>query len=240
MNNQPQRIFEGNRCSNRSLLLLKKEKKKKEKKIRKENMERYIEEVEKRELKNRRILKPLESKDFLFNVWEKKIIFNFNILSHYATNLFMMDIQFPIDLIRYILYTLLICEQNAIKPTKHDNHSNYLFSPCTQSECIVNWWKNFQVTKNHMGGWRIPHHCGYSIDPTYFNNSLDINLSKLIPHHCHNIGTVRLPYICWSCKRYFCESCGENNKFEDFEPHFRCNNCIPSYNQGILFHYVRT
>lgn len=224
-------------------ILLKKEKKiekKKEKKRMKEWMKRYIQEIEKRDLEYRRSLKSrVEDKGFLFNIWEKKMIFNFTILSHYTTNLFI-DIQFPIEVIRYILYTLLICEQNAIKPTKHDSHSNYLFSPCIQSECIVNFWKNFPIAKNSLGGWNIPQHCGYSIYPTIFNHSIDTNLFKLTPHHCHNIA-VSLPYLCWSCKRFFCHNCIERN-IKDLEDnnHLRCNDCITAFNKGIitLFQYV--
>ncbi len=264
MNNQTKWVFEKNDYDryakihdNRPKLILKK--KIQEIKMKKKLQEKKL--LKKREhdlwkkrknLKEEKMMKKLEKKklEAFYYVWEKDIIFNYNVLSYYASSFFSIHDQFPIDVIRYILFILLKYNLQSFK-------SN-VFCPCPKSGCNLNWWKNFPIVnlsyfsvkydRTH-DGWRKPYHCGYQHSLTVYVHYNDMNLSKLPAPVCHTIESIALsskfPHICFSCKRHFCYNCFNNNKntipenFDDYT-FFVCNHCIQSYNQGILnlFDYV--
>jgi hypothetical protein len=162
-----------------------------------------------------------------FSIWEKQIIFNFNVLCHFANHLFSIDIQFPIDLIRFIIYTLLIYNQQDIS------------CPCTQQKCRLKWWKNYPIDYQGL----FPFHCGYPRRPVVYVHSLNIKLSTLPIHDCHRIGDFS-DFLdkCLLCKRHFCRRCITNRKnVKGYAMNCCiCNHCFTSFNQGIihLFNYV--
>jgi len=176
--------------------------------------------------------KEKEKSKFLFDNWEKKIILTVNVLCNYSNYLFSMDLTIPFELIRYIVYLLLLCEQQQS-----------VICPCHQSECNLNWWMNYPITKNKFDWANYPYHCGYPQRPTVYVHSINSKLSKLPSHDCHYIGDyLKLVNYCLVCKRHFCGNCYNNKKIgKRHESNcFICNHCFTSFNQGIysLFDYV--
>jgi hypothetical protein len=69
----------------------------------------------------------------LYHIWELKTTFLFCILNSFSEN-FLFDINFPIDIIRFILLIYLKFEQNFIYPSLRWNFD------CCNKECIIEWW----------------------------------------------------------------------------------------------------
>lgn len=154
-----------------------------------------------------------------YYIWEKQIMFNFNILSHFSNYLFSCLIIIPIEVIRYILLISLKYEQSLL--------GDDFNCPCIDRDCISRWWKVSKITNMTKSNGltyynkrpRYPYHC--NVCHTCFDDR-----DLILEEYC---------YKCLKCSIVFCESC-LFQKSKEFElgkqlenGDFLCRSCNESY-----------
>jgi len=137
-------------------------------------------------------------------IWEKQIMFNFNILLHFSNYLFCCSIQIPIEVIRYILLISLEYEQSLLTCDYNP--------PCVNQECIIKWWKLSRPKQR-----RKEKYC-----------------YELYPFHCQQchmccedrVKALTTSTECSRCSIVFCFYCPKSigKKFKYSE--FLCKHCI--------------
>jgi hypothetical protein len=137
-------------------------------------------------------------------IWEKQIMFHFNILLYFCNYLFSCSIQIPIEVIRYILLLSLEYELDLL--------TSDFVPPCLNRECVIKWWK-LSLTK------QIYKPFDHKLYPFHCDNC----------HMCFDDKEKNetRSYTCLRCFTSFCFYCDKTSigkQFKDYE--FLCKSCI--------------
>lgn len=171
----------------------------------------------------------LEQKSkFCYYVWEKKLSFDYNILLTFS-NLYSINITFPVEIIHLILNILLTLEQSILT-------NNNGKCPCDEKICIKKWWSVYPIELAYPENpekiffelkVRAPLHCDDCHKIVYTSHK-----SEDIYRYTYDLQAEykRLIFKCkvHGCNKRICKSCRNNlsNYVQRMNPFaFKCNIC---------------